>query len=189
MGTVTTLLQESRQGNQTARDRLFAHVVGDLRRIAQALITQTGAGHRGLDGTELVNIAVLRLLAREQLDARDRREFMFVLGRAMHDVLVEEARRAATIKHGGDAKHVPLDEFTVDDERFAIGRKDLEAAICDLEAVDGVAARVVHQRFFVGQTIEQVADTLGMSIHTARLHWSYARAWLADRISRDRLSG
>lgn len=189
MGTVTSLLQESRQGDPTARDRLFAHVVGDLRRIAQALISQTGAGYRGLDGTELVNIAVLRLLAREQLDARDRREFMFVLGRAMHDVLVEEARRAATTKHGGAATHVPLDEFIVDDEQFAIARSELEAAIRDLEALDGVAARVVHQRFFVGQTLEQVADALGISIHSARSQWSYARAWLADRIAKDRLCG
>jgi DNA-directed RNA polymerase specialized sigma24 family protein len=39
-------------------------------------------------------------------------------------------------------------------------------------------ARVVELRFFGGSTFDEVAQTLGVSVITAKRDWEYARAWL-----------
>jgi predicted DNA-binding protein (UPF0251 family) len=40
-------------------------------------------------------------------------------------------------------------------------------------------------RFFAGLSIEEAAETLGISRATASRHWTYARAWLHDAMSAD----
>ncbi|HLJ94522.1 MAG TPA: ECF-type sigma factor, partial [Gemmataceae bacterium] len=41
----------------------------------------------------------------------------------------------------------------------------------------------VKLRYFAGLTMEQTAETLGISLATANRWWSYARAWLHQEIS------
>jgi hypothetical protein len=44
--------------------------------------------------------------------------------------------------------------------------------------IDKPKAELVKLRYFVGMTIEQAAEVLGISTATAKRHWAYARAWL-----------
>ena len=37
-------------------------------------------------------------------------------------------------------------------------------------------------RYFVGMTIEETAEALGISKATVKRHWDYARAWLYEEI-------
>ena len=59
---------------------------------------------------------------------------------------------------------------------------DLSGALHELldkfEAADKRRADVVKLRFFVGLTIEEVAQALGISTSTADNDWAYARCWL-----------
>jgi RNA polymerase sigma factor (sigma-70 family) len=48
---------------------------------------------------------------------------------------------------------------------------------------DQQKAELVKLRYYVGMTIEEAADALGISAPTAKRHWAYARAWLAQEIS------
>ena len=59
----------------------------------------------------------------------------------------------------------------------------LDEALKLLAKEDPAAARVVELHFFAGLSIEQVADTVGMSRATAYRQWAYARAWLACAIA------
>ena len=43
-------------------------------------------------------------------------------------------------------------------------------------------AELVKLRYFVGMTIPEAADILGISEPTAKRHWAYARAWLYREI-------
>ena len=47
---------------------------------------------------------------------------------------------------------------------------------------DKQKADLVKLRYFVGMTIEEAAEVLGISPPTAKRHWAYARAWLAGEI-------
>ncbi len=53
-----------------------------------------------------------------------------------------------------------------------------------LAAHDARKAELVKLRYFVGMTIEQAADALGISEATAKRDWAYARAWLHREINR-----
>jgi RNA polymerase sigma factor (sigma-70 family) len=54
----------------------------------------------------------------------------------------------------------------------------LDEALTRLETLDPEQARIVELRFFVGLTVEEAADALGMSPATLKRRWSLARAWL-----------
>ena len=40
-------------------------------------------------------------------------------------------------------------------------------------------------RYFVGMTIPEAAETMGISHATAERHWTFARAWLHAQIRKD----
>jgi RNA polymerase sigma factor (sigma-70 family) len=46
-------------------------------------------------------------------------------------------------------------------------------------------AALVQLRFFAGLTVDEAAQSLGISPSTADRHWTYARAWLYRRIVGD----
>jgi DNA-directed RNA polymerase specialized sigma24 family protein len=58
----------------------------------------------------------------------------------------------------------------------------LDAALNRLKAVDPQALQLVHLRYFVGLSIPQAAEYLGISPRTADRLWSFARAWLHREI-------
>ena len=84
-------------------------------------------------------------------------------------------------------ERVNIDDSTVqiaapsgdEDEQLAV-----HEALDRLAAHDARKAELVKLRYFVGMTIEQAADALGISEPTAKRDWSYARAWLFREIDR-----
>ena len=49
-------------------------------------------------------------------------------------------------------------------------------------ACDASKAELVKLRYFVGMTIKEAADALGISEPTANRWWAYARTWLQREI-------
>ena len=45
-------------------------------------------------------------------------------------------------------------------------------------------AEVVKLRYFGGQTNEETAQILGISLTTVKNYWAFARAWLLQQIQR-----
>jgi RNA polymerase sigma factor (sigma-70 family) len=60
----------------------------------------------------------------------------------------------------------------------------LDEALEQLRQQDPVKAQLVTVRYFGGMTIEQAAEVLNISRVTAHRYWTYARAWLRQRITR-----
>jgi len=103
----------------------------------------------------------------------------------MRRILVDAARRKRSEKHGGHRRRielpdVPANPAVVDEQLLA-----LDQALTLFAAEDPIAARVVELRHFGGLSIEDAAAALGLSRATAYRHWTYARAWLRDALSRD----
>jgi len=180
-GTVTLLLREMHAGNRPAFDELFRLIQPDLRRYAQSILRSSS--RPDTTGTELVSMACARLLGRGPLEAQNRGHLLFLLGRAMRDAMVDEARKAGAAVRGGGRAPLPLVEFAVGERSIRLDVLDLNEALKELEARDPDGARVIELRFFVGLTLEETAEAMECTVRTVRDNWDYARAWLAARLA------
>ena len=128
--------------------------------------------------TALVNEAWLRMVGRDDAAWESRRHFFFVAARAMHDVLVEEARRRATAKRGGGWTRGDLEALAIPTDARAEDLLALDEALGNLERGDPRAAQVVRLRFFAGLGEREVAAALGVSLATVQREWRFARVRL-----------
>ncbi len=116
--------------------------------------------------TALVHEAYLRLVDTERARHWDSRGHFFVAAaEAMRRILVENARRKRRIKRGGDVRRFELDDTSRC--RGASGQPCWPSILpCKNWPVsDADKAKLVKLRYFAGMTIEQAAETLGISVH------------------------
>lgn len=180
---ITEVLRRMEAGDPAAPRELLTLVYDDLRALAAQRVRRERPGPT-LQPTALVHEAWLRLGGDHQPAWQGRAHFFGAAAEAMRRILVEAARRRGREKRGGGAERVDLDEVTLiapmpDEDLVA-----LDAALSRLEAEDPRAATVVKLRFFVGLTVNEVAETLDSSDSTIERTWSFARAWLFRELNR-----
>jgi RNA polymerase sigma factor (TIGR02999 family) len=178
MNEVTQALDAINQGDPGAAAQLLPLIYAELRRLAAAYLAREGPGHT-LQPTALVHEAYLRLVGTaDQRRWNDRGHFFRAAAQAMRRILVDSARRKQSLKHGGAAQKLGLEEYDVPVAPPPEELLALDEALTRLAAHDADAARVVDLHFFAGFSIEDAAEVLGMSRATAYRQWAYARAWL-----------
>jgi RNA polymerase sigma factor (TIGR02999 family) len=175
-GDITSLLIDVRDGKRQAVDALLPLVYEHLRAVAHRRLAVGRS--TGLDTTDLVHEAYLKLFDQTRLSVHDRRHFFAVAAMAMRQVLVDQARRRAAHKRGGGAQHVELEAAQVSVESRAEEILSLDEALRRLTEVDERLARVVELRFFGGLSVEEVADVLEVDPRTVKRDWRKARALL-----------
>ena len=175
---VTRILNDlGRDDGHSARD-LLPLVYAEMRRLAASKLAHERPGQT-LQPTALVHEAYLRLFAEGERQRWDNRgHFFAAAAEAMRRILVESARRKSRVKHGGELQRVELDDHDVPVRPPPEEILALDDALTRLTAEDAAAAQVVQLHFFAGLSIEEAAETLGISRATAYRHWTYARAWL-----------
>lgn len=184
-GPVTTLLRSLRQGDPEALDRLLPLVYDELRALARSHLRHE-RGHHTLGATALVHEAYIRLAAREQLAPEDRSHFFAIAAQAMRRVLIDHARARNRKKRGSGQDAEPLEpDLLLMTDQAAEELVLLDEALNRLAHANQRAARVVEQRFFAGLTLEETAQTLGVSLKTVQRDWTLARAWLRKEIGDD----
>jgi RNA polymerase sigma factor (TIGR02999 family) len=102
----------------------------------------------------------------------------------MRRILVDQARRKQTAKHGGGQRRVPLPEELAALEARSDDLINLDEALSQLERHDADAARLVKLRYFAGLSHQEAAEALGVSRSTADRLWALARAWLFRQLSK-----
>jgi RNA polymerase sigma factor (TIGR02999 family) len=132
-----------------------------------------------LQATALVHEAYLRLLGGDTAAAwNDRTHFMVAAAEAMRRILVDHARGRGREKRGGGAAHIELSDanaaYALDDDDVLA----LDEVLPRLEALDARTADVVRLRYFVGLSVAETANALGVSERTVKREWAFARAWL-----------
>ena len=178
---VTVLLKKAHGGDASAREDLYAQVYDELRRLARGKMRQERDGHT-LQPTALVNEAFLRLIQGEP-EWDSRAHFFGAAAEAMRRILVEHARKRARLKRGGDAQRVTFDELAIQAEEPDLDVLVLDDALTALAAADARLARLVQLRYFAGLSIKATAEVLGVSAATVKRDWTYARAWLYERMT------
>ena len=164
-------------------NQLLPLVYDELRKLAAAKMAQEKPGQT-LQATALVHEAWLRLAGSNRQQWRGRSHFFGAAAEAMRRILIDKARHKASLKRGLDQPLEELHESRIEltapaDEILAV-----HDALDALSAEDATAAEVVKLRYFVGMTIPEIAEALGISPRSADRHWLFARAWLKGAIRR-----
>jgi RNA polymerase sigma factor (TIGR02999 family) len=186
MSEVTRILSAIEEGNPHAAEQLLPLVYDELRKLAAQKLARETPGQT-LQATALVHEAYLRLVDADNAKPWDsRRHFFAAAAEAMRRILVEKARRKRSVKHGGGHVRIDLDEALVVGDQPRQDLLELEEVLDQLAGADPQAAELVKLRFFAGLTGDQAAAVLGIAPRSADLLWAYARAWLVEKLQRDR---
>lgn len=180
---VTQILSQIEQGDPAAAEQLLPLVYDELRKLAAAKLAQEKPGQT-LQATALVHDAYIRLVDVEKTQHwNSRGHFFGAAAEAMRRILVENARRRKSVKHGGD-----LDRQDVATSQLAAPAEcgnllALDEALDELAKEDADSAELVKLRYFAGLTVNQAAEVLGVSPRKADFMWAFARSWLRRAIS------
>jgi RNA polymerase sigma factor (TIGR02999 family) len=174
--------QEDRiDGNEPAAD-LLPVLYRELRRLAAALTARLPPGQT-LQPTALVHEAYLRLVRGQDPGWKDRRHFFGAAAQAMREILIDQARQKASIKHGGKSQRIELAEGLAWIEPPSNDLLALDDAIQQLHSEDARLAELVKLRYYTGLSVEETAEVLDVSVSTLKRDWRCARAWLARRLN------
>ena len=153
-------------------------VYDELRKLAAVRLAHENPGQT-LQATALVHEAYLRLVGSGEQQTFDHRgHFFAAAAEAMRRILVEKARQKKSLKAGGQQKRLELSRIDDDNKGPEPNILALNEALERLEIQDPRAAELVKLRFFVGMTILESAEVLGVSAATAKRDWAYAKTWL-----------
>jgi RNA polymerase sigma factor (TIGR02999 family) len=178
------MLEAVEQGDPKAAEELLPLVYEELRRLAARKLAQERPGQT-LQATALVHEAWLRLVSEEDRQWKSPQHFFCAAATAMRRILIDNARRKKSSKHGGDLRRVDLDDVGLaqllrPDELLA-----LDEALEQLAAEDASAARLVDLRYFAGLGHQEAAQLMGLSRREADGVWAYARAWLFEAMRKE----
>ena len=178
MSEVTRILSAIDQGDPHAAGQLLPLVYDELRKLAaQRLVKETPG--QTLQATALVHEAYLRLVgANDCVQWDSRGHFFAAAAEAMRRILVENARRKKSAKHGGHLQRVELDDAIGFDTTSPEVLLAVDSALEKLAREDPKKAELVKLRCFAGLSHQEAAEALGISRPTADRYWAYAKARL-----------
>jgi RNA polymerase sigma factor (TIGR02999 family) len=174
---VTQILEAVQKGDPKAAEELLPLVYEELRKLAAAKMAHEPAEHT-LQPTALVHEAWLRLVGDQEKEWAGRAHFFAAAAEAMRRILIDKARRRRAVRHGGEQQRVDIEELDVacplpDDQLIAV-----DEALDKLASKYPRQAELVKLRYFVGMTVQEAAQVLGISSDTAKDDSAHARAWL-----------
>jgi RNA polymerase sigma factor (TIGR02999 family) len=176
-GEVTRLLSELREQPETI-DRILPLVYEDLREVARCQQARFGSTPT-LQTTELVHEAFLKLRNSSGQNIRNRMHLKRLSSLAIRQLIVDHARSKLAAKRGSGQAPLSLNEELAHAEN---GSEQtvlmIDEALARLEEANPRLAEVVIARFFGGQTAEEIAEMLDISVRTVQRDWERARAWL-----------
>jgi RNA polymerase sigma factor (TIGR02999 family) len=163
-------------------EELLPTVYAELRRLAAALSSRLPPGQT-LTPTALVHEAYLHLVGNQDPGWEGRRHFFGAAAQAMREILIAQARRKASHKHGGKSQRIELAEGLAVIEPPADDLLAVDEAIQRLKVERPDLAEIALLRYYSGLSTEETAGVLGMSVSTLKREWRFARAWLERHLA------
>src|ERR1035441_2368223 len=130
---VTALLRQWRFGDDQALARLIPKIYDELQRLAGSYLQGNAAGAT-LGPTTLVHEFYMKASGLRDVDWESRGQFIAAAARAMRNLLVDNARRRMSEKHGGGRIE------SLADNDVSVLQPEIEVLAVD-EALDKLAAR------------------------------------------------
>ncbi|MDQ3749897.1 MAG: sigma-70 family RNA polymerase sigma factor [Acidobacteriota bacterium] len=180
---ITAMLQEWNDGNREALDTLLPIVYDELRRQAHRYIRRERKNHT-LQTTALIHEAYLKLLEQRNVECESRTHFFAIAANLMRQILVDYARTKQSLKRGGAADNLPLEEAVlIAAQETDVDLLALDAALNCLAEMDARQSRIVELRYFSGLSIAETAEVLQISPTTVKRDWNVAKAFLNHELS------
>ncbi len=179
---VTGILNALEGGEPQVSDELLPVLYQELHKLAYSLMAQFPPGVT-LQPTALVHEAYLRIGPGMSPGWNGRGHFFGAAARAMRQILVEQARRKATPKHGGNLQKMNVDPDLIPFDNGDVDILALDQALDELATVNERQLQVIQLRYFTGLSIPETAQTLGISESTVERDWRFARVFLRYRLN------
>jgi len=183
-GEITQLLgrmsRESGEVRKRTYDELVSLLYQDLRRGARLQLNRERAD--SLQPTILVHEAYERLLG-YRMPFENREHFLNAAATAMRRILIERARRLSSAKRGNRQVSATLDEECTAVSQLSHDPElliDIDRALNTLRP-DQV--QLVELRFFIGYTLEEAAEIMGLNREAAKKRWETIKTLLYDKLS------
>lgn len=174
---ITNLLLAWSKGDQEALNQLAPIVHAELHRLAKSYLAKERPGHI-LQTTALIQEVYLRLIDWQNVHWHNRAHFFGVAAKMMRRILVNYAIEQKSMKRGGGAQHVTLEEMAVVFSKQNTDLIDLDIALGKLAALHSRQSQVVELHFFGGLTQKEIAEVLGVSHGTVKRDLTLAKMWL-----------
>lgn len=183
MSEVTKILAQIEQGDKAAAAELLPLVYAELRKLAGYRLEREKPGQT-LQATALVHEAYIRLIGDAEIKWDGRSHFFAAAAEAMRRILVDQARRRHSVKHGGGFERQELSHEIAIELGDIDQLLDLDAALTKLAIEAPEMAKLVELRYFAGLGVEETAKAFGVSPRTIKRNWAYARAWLGRELNK-----
>lgn len=181
MADIGSVLERVHGGDSTAAAELLPLVYEELRRLAAHKLAREKPGQT-LQATALVHEAWLRLSESRGQEWRGREHFFSAAAESMRRILVDNARRKARVRHGGELERVEGDlidlPIAAEDEKCL----QVHEALDRLARIDPRKAEVVKMRLFIGLEVREIAEAMNASEKTVQRDWNFAMAWLSREL-------
>ena len=179
---VTQLLGDWSGGDEGALDKLIPLVQPELPRLAHHYMSRERAGHTR-QTTAILNEAYLRMVGNTKPLWHNRTHFVWASAQFMRRIMVDHARERHSLKRGGGALKVTLDEAALVTETRSEELLALDEALEKLAVQDPRKSQIVELRYFGGLTVEETAEFLKVSQRTVEREWNMSKAWLYRALS------
>ncbi len=181
---ITELLLALEGGDQSAREQLMPLVEKELRRLAKGYLRSEKKGYR-LQTTVLIDDVYLKLIDQKGVHWKNRAHFFGIAAKCMRQILCDYAKAQKRKKRDGDVEHIALSDappIPVKEPHDPVDLLALDEALQKLEKQDELQSQIVELRYFVGCTMEEVAEILEVPKTTVEREWRLARAWLGREL-------
>jgi RNA polymerase sigma factor (TIGR02999 family) len=182
LAKTTELVMDAAAGSAAAANQLLPLVYDDLHSLAERLMRREPATV-SLQATALIHESYLRLVDQTRVDWKGKTHYFAISATMMRRILVDHARKKATLRRGGARLTLTLDpELAASDVDEDIDLLALDEALSELAELNEREAQVVELRFFGGLSGEETAHVLGISERSVKRDWRVAKAWLGQRL-------
>ena len=176
------LLRDAEQGNDAARDQLFASLYTELHRVAQRELNRHAHQSATLSATTLLHEAYAELAGRKDLAFPDRGRFIAYVSRVMRGFIIDRVRLRQSLKRGGEFHFTQLNTEIPDSAAAVSELQKLSDALDELAQQDAALSEVVDLKFFCGLTLGEIASLRGQSERTLQRDWEKARLLLFNSL-------
>ena len=185
MAKFVDLLQQISSSDGLGTNELMSEFHSEIKTCAEMMLGSF-SGMETLQSTALVNEAYLRLVGPSQeLTWTSKGHFFGAAAKVMREILLNEAKRKKTVKHGGNHQKIPLDDVLDGLEMQPDWIISFNESLEKLESVNSKAALLVDLRFIAGQNMEECSLMLDIPLRSAERLWSTAKAFLYRELGED----
>lgn len=177
---ITELLKAWGNGDKSALNELMPLIDTELRRIARRV-----GVNKGLDTTEIINEAYIKLIGDkhlQQIDWKSRAHFFGLASKLIRNMLVDDYRNRMAQKRGGNLIKITLSRANAVSAPVEVDILELNDALLKFEEIDKEAANLIDYYWFGGLTYKEISLILNVSDETVRNRLIAALAWLRDRM-------